>query len=697
VRRPHGRDRNGDQVFVSGEAVVQKDPGSLPFRKDVEGLRAIAVIMVILYHLGLSRVPGGFAGVDVFFVISGFLITGLLLKEVEKTGTISLVEFYARRAKRLLPAAALVLVATAVAAYFILPVTRWQETAGDVFAAAAYFINWRLAFRSVDYLAEDSVPSPVQHYWSLSVEEQYYLMWPALLVFALWLLRGRVKPRRVVMAALLLVALPSFAWSVWQTRVEPGPAYFSTATRMWQLAIGGGVAVLGSALRGMPRSLSVALGWAGLAAVVATAAFVTSESQWPGYLAALPTLGAAAMVASGYSDSRYAVGGVLGNRFFMHIGALSYSLYLWHWPVIQLAGTKYGELDAYACVGLVLASYALAWLTHRFVENPIRHSKRMHDNPRYALSAGLNFTMLGVLASAVLAITFFNSVQSGGENKRVALGAGVLKGKLRNNPAGEPVDRVDWMTPEPAMATQDLPQYHKDCHVRFADRKPQLCYYGDPAGRITIAMVGDSKIGQWLPAMDLLAKKNGWRIAFLVKSACGFNSAMTAIRGKPYPECYEWNRHALDLLLNEVKPDYVLTSQSKNQSGMPGSTRNDLVPAIVEWWTKLEDAGIDVVALADNPHPKINIYECVAENPDNLTKCAFPRRAGRGTPALKRAAKVMGNVDFIDLTDAVCPAKRCAPVIGNVLIYRQSHHITRTYIETLAPFLEKKLEEVGVE
>jgi len=674
---------------------VQHHAPPSAFRPDIEGLRAVAIIMVLLYHLKLSDVSGGFAGVDVFFVISGFLITGLLLKEIERTGTVSLVGFYAKRAKRLLPAAALVLIATVVGAYFVLPVTRWQETAGDIFAAAVYVINWRLAFRSVDYLAEDSEPSPVQHYWSLSVEEQYYIVWPALLVVALWLLRGRVRPRRLVWGVLLLIGLPSFAWSVYQTPVEQGPAYFSTATRMWQLAVGGGIALLGNSLERVPRALSVGAGWLGLAAVLATALLITPQVQWPGYIAMLPTLGTAAMIVSGYSRSPHAVGGVLGNPLFVHIGALSYSLYLWHWPVMGLAEVRYGEPDNLDRLWLLALSYALALGTYKLVENPIRHSRQMHANPRYAISAGLNFTMLGALASAALMIAFLHEA-TGNADGRIALGAAVLKGKTRDNPAGAPVDRVEWMTPEPAMAAKDLPQYYQDCYTRLSDIEPKECYYGDPAGRITIALVGDSKIGQWFPAMVRLGEKNRWRILLLNKGACGFHSAMLHVKGRDYVECYQWNRLVLERLL-EIKPDYVITSQVRSRSGMPGSKRNDLVPALIEWWTQLEEAGIEVIALADNPHPKMNVYECVAKNPENLTRCTFPRRRGSGTPALKLAAKKMGNVDFIDLSNAICPTKRCAPVIGNVLVYRQGSHLTRTYVETLTPRLERALRKVGLE
>jgi len=673
--------------------VTEKDFIS-SFRSDIEGLRAIAVLMVLLYHLGIQQASGGFAGVDVFFVISGFLITRLLLKEIDRTGTVSLLGFYGRRAKRLLPAAALVLLASAASTYLIFPETRWEEAAGDILAAAVYVVNWRLAFRSVDYLAEDSDPSLVQHFWSLSVEEQYYVLWPALLALGLWFLRNRVAPRTLVWCILLLVGLPSFLWSMYQTPLQQGPAYFSTATRMWQLAVGGCIALSSAWLTRLPSSLATMLGWAGLSAIVMTTLFVTPQVLWPGYAAALPTLGAAAIIVSGHSKIDYGVDKLLSNGAMVHVGALSYSLYLWHWPLILIAQSRYGDLTWSTRIMLVIASYLFAWLTYRLVENPIRHSKAMQANARYALSAGLNFTMLGALSAAALMIVF--QYQSrGSEVRPQPLGAQVLIGKLRDNQAGKPVDSVGWMTPEPSMARADTPQYYQDCYLPYSSSEPKECYYGDASGHTTIALVGDSKIGQWLPAMMRLAERNKWKIVLFNKGACGFHSALLHVRGRDYNECYEWNRLVLSRII-ELKPDYVLTSQVRSTSGMPGSKKGDLVPALIEWWTKLEDRGIDVIALADNPNPRKNVYECVAQNPQNLTRCTFPRRRGTGTPALKKAARIMGNVEFIDLSNAICPTERCAPVIGNVLIYRQGSHITKTYAESLAPRLEHALKRAGV-
>jgi peptidoglycan/LPS O-acetylase OafA/YrhL len=235
------------------------------FRPDVEGLRAIAVGTVLWFHAGLGGLSGGFAGVDIFFVISGFLITGQLVREVERTGRIALPRFYARRAKRLFPAAATVLVTTAVLTLLFLPKVAWREFGGDIAAAAAYVVNWRLAARSVDYLAEDSTASPVQHFWSLAVEEQYYIIWPVLLLALAGLIRARRWPVRTVMAAgLSAIVIPSLAWSIYLTQADPARAYFVTTTRLWELGIGALVAVGATLWTRLAPPLGAAIAWGGL-------------------------------------------------------------------------------------------------------------------------------------------------------------------------------------------------------------------------------------------------------------------------------------------------------------------------------------------------------------------------------------------------------------------------------------------------
>ncbi|HEX6967566.1 MAG TPA: acyltransferase family protein [Micromonosporaceae bacterium] len=673
------------------------------FRADVEGLRAVAVGLVLLFHAGLPFLPGGYVGVDVFFVISGFLITTQLVAELTTTGKVSLVDFYARRAKRLLPAAAIVLVVTAALTRLVLPKIRWEEIGWDIVASSLYVINWRLADRSVDYLAEDSQPSPVQHFWSLAVEEQFYLVWPVLILAAALVARMiglRVRP--VLWLGLAAVAVPSFAWSVIETARSPQEAFFVTTTRMWELAIGAAVA-LGAAWWGrIPRAAGALLGWGGLVAIVASGLVFTNTIAWPGYAAALPTLGAAAVIVAGFSAMRSGPVLLLGIRPFQWVGKLSYSLYLWHWPLVVVATAKWGALSARSGLAVVAFSVIPAWLAFRFVENPVRHSQAVSRSPRLALSLGGNFTLSGVVLGLVLSFGAVNTVHPVSVGEHRALGAQVLGEHPRNHPAGVPPRRLDWITPHPLQAVKDVPdQYRDECHQNEVGTEVMSCVYGNPTAKTTVAVVGDSKAGQWVPALQKLADQNDWKLMVFTKSSCIFTTATIPIKEKPYESCVEWNRKLLDRLIRVERPDYVITSQHASYAYRDDGTLSieEMVRGLRESWSALSAIGTKVIVIADNPNPGFNVYQCVEENRSDLTACTFSREVRNeqsGYRAQSLAVKGQNQIKMIDLYDAICPTDQCSPVIGNVLVYRQTSHLTATYVKTLTPMLARKFTEVGL-
>jgi peptidoglycan/LPS O-acetylase OafA/YrhL len=671
------------------------------FRGDVEGLRAVAVGLVLLYHAGVPFVRGGFVGVDVFFVISGFLITTQLVAEVDRTGRVSLVRFYARRAKRLLPAVGAVLVATTLLVRMVLPETRWRETGGDIIGSALYVVNWRLADRSVDYLAEGQ-PSPVQHFWSLAVEEQYYLVWPLLILLAVLVARrlsGRTRP--VLWTGLVLVIVPSFAWSLIETAHSPSRAFFETTTRMWELGVGAGVALAAGACARLSRAAAVVFGWAGLAAIFASGVLYAEGIAWPGYAAALPVAGAAAIIAAGFTAGGGGPATLLGLKPMRWVGGLSYSLYLWHWPLLVVATGRLGELSPYEGLAVAVASVVPAWLTFRTVESPLRFSAAISRSARLALSVGANFTLVGTAAGLALMLPAVTAVPAavpstgGAAAARTALGAGVLRDNPRGDPAGAVIDHVDWMTPVPTRAKADVPVIYAD-HCQLGPGKTDVltCRYGDPKGRITVAVVGDSKVAQWIPALQPLAEQNGWRLVTYLKSSCAFSLAMSEMDGPP---CHAWTVNVLRRLQADP-PDYVLTSQS-NPEGRDAAgryTKNAMITGLRSAWKRLNAMGAGVMVIADNPNPHLpgaNVYECVAQNPGKLSTCSFDRSLYNGSAAVVQHAAVTGmkGVAIVDLFDAICPLQRCPAVIGNVLIYRQGSHLTATYIRTLAPRLARAL------
>ncbi|MEU2612925.1 acyltransferase family protein [Micromonospora sp. NPDC007271] len=687
-----------------------REPSSTRFRADVAGLRAVAVGLVLLYHAGLPFLPGGFVGVDVFFVISGFLITGQLITEIERTGRVSLLGFYARRAKRILPAATVVLAASAVAVRLFVPRGEWQGIGGDIAAAAIYVVNWRFADRAVDYLAADTPPSPVQHFWSLAVEEQFYLVWPLLIILAILAARRlrRTNVRPVLWVGLAILAVPSFVWSIVATAASPQRAFFVSTTRLWELGIGAGIALIATRAARMPRALAVILGWLGLAAIVVAALLVTADTAWPGYAAALPTLGAAAVIAAGAAAGSRGPVLVLGTRPFRWVGDLSYSLYLWHWPMLIVAAAYWDDLSLTRGMAVALASVVPAWLTFRLVENPLRYSRAISKSPRLALSLGGNFTMAGICAGLALVLTGAWAAAATPSGGRYAPGAALLSTTPGTAPIGPVPERFDFISPDPLKLRQgfmDVPVTNRDkCFQQVAGAEVLWCTYGKPDGATTVALVGDSKMDQWLPAFQVLAEQNDWKLVIAAKGACAFTSAKV-LKGdgsdKLYTDCIEWNRTLLRRLVEE-RPDYVVTSQSAatalDASGK-GASVDAMVAGVRSSWKKLDSVGTKVIVLANNPHPGPAIVQCADKNRKHLSACAFDRERHDQDPAYRMQRKAvagMPKVKMIDLFDAVCPTEKCPVVFGNVLIYRGGSHIGAAYVKTMAPHLARALSDIGV-
>ncbi|PZM89508.1 MAG: acyltransferase, partial [Actinobacteria bacterium] len=452
------------------------------FRYDIEGLRGVAVLLVVLWHAGVPGFSAGFVGVDVFFVISGFLITRLIATEIATRGRLSLLGFYGRRARRLLPSAGLVLCASALLGYLLLPPIRWRDTAGDVIASALYVVNWRFAERAVDYLAADQAPSIVQHYWSLAVEEQFYLLWPLLLILVAAVARRRGRPHGFVAAGFVVVALlvvVSFGWSLLLTATDPARAYFDTTVRIWELGVGALLALWPTALR-MPPAVAAGLGWVGLLALVGAAVVFDTRTPFPGAAALVPTVGTALVIVAGGVAGAPGPERLLRRWPLTALGRISYPLYLWHWPLLVVCTARYGELSLPAALLVVGASLLLAEVTGRFVERPIRRARIFRVDPQMAIQAGLACTIVSLIAGFVLLIVAVPpppqvsaSVPDGAE-------------AVRSGANAEPVDRVPHITPDPLVARDDLPDvYTAGCHVTRQESAVRGCTYGNPASRFT--------------------------------------------------------------------------------------------------------------------------------------------------------------------------------------------------------------------
>ena len=668
----------------------------------------MAVLCVLVYHAGLP-LRAGFVGVDVFFVVSGFLITGLLLREVERTGTVRWGAFLSRRVRRLLPAAATVLVTTALVAWLVVPGLRRREIGLDVASAAGYVVNWRLADRAVDYLAGGGTPSPVQHFWSLAVEEQFYLLWPLLLAVVV-LVRRRRAPRAggssgrspgpspglfrallpAVATVLVVASAASFAWALWLGWTDPERGYFVTTTRVWELGVGALLAVAASG-RWLPRAgrWAAPAGWAGLAVVVASAAGLPRVVSWPGPWTLAPVLGSAAVIVSGTvaTPSRRSVASVLRPAPMVWIGGLSYSLYLWHWPLLVLTGWALDGLTATQSVLVVAASTVPAWLSHRFVEEPARRGG-VSLSPGAVVAAGACLSLVAVTASLpAIRVTSPFDPRPAAFRSEPGMGAEALSVRSGDGPTAYERPSWDWLVPDPEKAVRDRPDADVDhCQVDEQATTPVRCTFGDAGAAHTVALVGDSKAMQWLPALRSAAARDV-RVVTYGKSSCAFSEATTDLAGRPYETCDEWNDAVMDALRADP-PDLVVTSSSARHgwTGDHAST-HEMVDGLARRWADLRAAGIPVVVIGDNPASPDDLDVCAARYPRDLDRCTFDGSDAVRESALpvQRAARArVPGTRLVDLTPWICPQGRCPIAIGHVTVHRPGHHITATYAASLA-------------
>ncbi|MGP4111147.1 SGNH hydrolase domain-containing protein [Streptomyces sp. 4N509B] len=685
---------------VGGSREAEPGHRAHRFRGDVEGLRAVALGAVLLYHAEVSWTPGGYVGVDVFFVISGFLITGLLLREAQSTGRVGLLGFYARRARRLLPAAVVVLASVTALAWLLMSPVERSGVYRDVVASALYVVNWRQASEAVAYSELDAEASPVQHFWSLAVEEQFYLLWPLLVLAVAWWCRGgRRRPRRDPRLPLAVVlgslAVVSFAYAVRFTAERGDAAYFTTTARAWELAAGGLLALVPAARwQRLGRHVALALGVGGVAALVLAVYGLTEESPFPGPWAALPVAGTAAVIAAGSITQATPVGWLLATRPMRAVGRVSYSWYLWHWPLVVLATAWQGRLPSILLLTVVVLAWVPAYLTYRLVETPVRRARPLAaTGPALALGGGCTAVgvALGTVAqAAVPTVALAPLSQTPGAQA------------LASSTAPQRVASA--LRPLPADATDDRGRAHADgCLVDQESTEVRACVYGDTSSDTTVVLLGDSHALQYSAGLDPVARERGWRLVTLTKSGCtpADVSLYHQQYDRVYEECDTWRAGALERV-EELSPALVVTGNRAVAPVVSEGRRlneEDSAEAMTEGYAKtlrrLADTGAEVTVIADNPYPPRDVPSCVSENLDDLTACAFPTSEGLAyTPVNTDAAREVSGVSLIDPTPLLCPEDDlCPAVIGNALVYRNGTHLTSTYTRTLADWFDRRLPD----
>ncbi|HEY2052336.1 MAG TPA: acyltransferase family protein [Solirubrobacterales bacterium] len=691
----------------------RKDPDELEagrrFRPDIEGLRAVAIVAVLLCHAGVPFLAGGYVGVDVFFVISGFLITRLLIGELDRSGTISLRGFYARRAKRLLPLSAVLLATVGVLSMILLSPLRNTEVAGDIIASALYVANWHFAAQSVDYFAQGLEPSPVLHLWSLAIEEQFYLVWPGLMLAATWFWRRRgrsVRPALWVVLALILAG--SLVYGIVLTNDQPAFAYFSTFARAWELGIGAALALVGTVR--LPRIGAAALGWAGVAAIVYASFAFTGETTFPGTAALVPTLGAGALIISGTALAATA-GGVTGLRAgagrvlalspVRYVGRISYSWYLWHWPFIVFAASIWGpRLSVAAGLAAVAVSWVPTQLTHTLIENPVRLAPTLKRLPNRAIALGLACTLVALAVGIGLRAT---------QPTVATAKIGDVPGAAALPEQPVPQETAVALRPNPLKARADRGRsYYEGCMVGIAGTSinSNKCHYGNPEAERTLILFGDSHAMQYFPAVVELAEIHNWRLIVLTKAECPPEElkVRSMIEDREYSQCDEWREAAFKRIESGNKGATVIMSgdteyipYGPNGEELTGDEAAEAMEAgYKRTLQRIQAAGPHAVVIRDNPTSVEDVPSCVSEDIQHLGRCAFPRKREWDREYDVRAAESSPGTHLIDFIGDICPGEICRAVIGNALTYRDKDHLTATFARTLEPMLELDLREAGL-
>ena len=642
------------------------------FRPEIQGLRGLAVAFVVIFHIWPAALPGGYVGVDIFFVISGFLITGLLARMALSDGGISLVGFYTRRVRRLLPAAIVALFVTLAGTLLFVSDAWWEETAKQVMASALYVQNWRLAEQAVDYLGAEDAPSPVQHFWSLSIEEQFYIVWPLLMIAALWWARRRgYSPIQTLTAALGVVLAGSLAASVVLTRSDPTWAYFVTHTRVWELALGGLLALTLDRFQPDGR-VRTAMAVTGILAAFASAILFTRSTDFPGFKALLPTFGAALIIAAG--GTRIGRFRGLDTAALRYVGDRSYSIYLWHWPLIIFYVAQRGSIGLFDGVALIIAIVAVSDLSYRFVEQPYRHSRpSLQWRPLIdgTVAVGLCVAAAGGLVYAIdrqrIDVSLIGTTNYPGPAALLA-NAAVPEG----------------VKPLPPLSKigSDVPViYRMKCHQEQKGIDATGCRLGDPAGTKTIVVMGDSHAAQWIPAVDKIAKDRKWRLITFTKAACPVTRVTILDDGKPYEQCALWREKVLAEIAT-LKPDFAITSQSNYTS----VAQDAMIEGLRSVWNELASQGVHVIAIRNTPFSLFDPRNCLGTDPG---KCVNPRSEVERENIYALAAQSLTGVTVVDMNDALCGKDSCPAVVGNIVVLRDNHHLTATYALALAPYLAK--------
>lgn len=645
------------------------------YREDIQGVRAIGAILICIYHIWINKVSGG---VDVFFVISGFLMTGVLIRQLETSARIQPLLFWGNLVKRIAPSAYTVLLATLILGYFFVPEPLWTHFIREVAYSALEVENLELMEASVDYLARDLPPSPVQQFWALSIQVQFYFLLPLLLALALGLSRRFVSPLPFVVALTLVIAA-SFLYSVVETERNPASAYFNPATRAWEFFAGALLAFLLPHIQ-LGASLRAGLGVLGLLALLLCGVLVPASERFPGWIATVPVGAALLLLVSGAGGARPPTSRLLAHPWLSALGRISFGIYLWHWPllVFTLEYTESRRPSLPLGLAIILLAILLAMATHRYIEEPIRRRKYAPARAWAPYLIGIAF-LTPVLATAG---TWHYYIQ---HTIAERVHARLQQARLNDfNHIVEQRRTRDILDDELITVKELLPRaYTEDCHQSITCSGVKVCAYGDTDAETTVALVGGSHAAQWLPALDAIGRESRLKVLNITKSSC----PLGALPGAD-PSCPKWNRKLIELLAG-LKPQAIITNSTR--AGLPEAPEH-VPPSYVEQWKRLERLGIPVIAIRDNPTFDFDVATCIAKHPDDALACSRPRAQSLAqTDPASALLGSLGNLRLIDMSEFFCTQETCIAVTNDHLMYRDAEHLNVPYVMSLTGRLSEKL------
>lgn len=685
------------------------------FRKDIQALRAFAVAIVIGFHAGLPLFAAGFIGVDVFFVISGFLIIGLLTKELERTGRIDLLSFLGRRSRRLIPAASFVLFASALLVVWYLPGPRGSAAFVDIATASFYAANLRFATVAMDYWAAESV-SPIVHYWSLGVEEQFYVMFPIALVLVVAI--ARKSRLRIIEVLLGLVVVASFTVMMSQMSTTSAWGFYSPLGRAWEFAIGGLAATVGRAYILKSDRAREIVAWTSVGTLAFCAIAFDPKASFPSVTTAIPVVATAVLLWNGIDNypSNSPFLKLVSLRPFQSLGTWSYSTYLWHWPVLFFGAIAFDPnaaspeaMNSAIAVVLIGLSIGLAALTNIYVEDPIRNHSKLKVSSIRSLAVGLALsTSVAVFALSLEKLNFQHL-----SSRPIISDTKPVDQKIKNSQAVTAIIRelspkLQASDVEPVSLQQvrkaqsDFPVTATNgCHTSDGDPDlPNGCYFGDLSSEKLVVLFGNSHANQFFSAIDMAGKNLGFKVLHRTHSGCSIADITTTRDGRPWDACHSW-RKATVSETKKLKPTVVVMVGGITVSGVIDPQTDEVatksrkealtIAGIRSTAEEVAATGAQVLFIRNTPNLPVNPIDCLASR--TVSACVEPMNdALDPTTFSTDAVGGIPNVTPVDLTLALCQVSTCAPIRGGNFVWRDTHHITDSYAKTLSPLFQALLK-----